>query len=271
MQRIGGIPAIGFGTYPLKDDEADAAIKMALEVGFRHIDTAQMYGNEAVIGKALKAAGVARAELFVTTKVEPSNLTAKAFGPSVRRSLDDLKMDRVDLLLIHWPPDDAKAIEGVIEQLNSVSEQGLTTHIGVSNFPVAYLRRAVAASQRPVATNQVEYHPLLDQTTLKAASDALCIPLTAYCPLARGVVLTDPVVTGIARRLGEPPSAVVLAWIRQMGVIAVPMTTKRANAEANIRSLAITLDAKDMAAITALTSANRRLVSWGAMASLWDR
>jgi 2,5-diketo-D-gluconate reductase B len=270
LQEIGGIPAIGFGTYPLKDEEADAAIKMALEVGYRHIDTAQMYGNEAVIGKALKAAGVARRDLFVTTKVGPANLSAAAFAPSVRRSLDALQMDRVDLLLIHWPPEDGKAIESAVGQLNVISEQGLATHIGVSNFPVAYLRRAVAASPRPLATNQVEYHPLLDQTVLKAASDVLTIPLTAYCPLARGTALTQPVVEGIARRLGEQPSTVVLAWIRQMGVIAVPMTTKRANAEANFRSLAITLDAKDMAAITALTSSNRRLVSWGAMASLWD-
>ncbi len=270
MQTIGGIPAIGFGTYPLQDSEADAAIKMALEVGFRHIDTAQMYGNEAVIGKALAKAGVPRAELFVTTKVGPSNLTAQAFGPSVRRSLDDLKMDHVDLLLIHWPPEDSKVIESAVEQLNSIAGQGLATRIGVSNFPVAYLRRAAAASPRPLANNQVEYHPLLTQTTLKAAADGLNIPLTAYCPLARGAALSDPTVAAIARRLGEPPSAVVLAWIRQMGVIAVPMTTKRANAEANFRSLSVTLDAKDMAAISALTVANRRLVSWGAMAALWD-
>ena len=267
---IGGIPALGFGTYPLKDSEADGAIKMALEIGFRHIDTAQMYGNEAVIGKALAAAGVPRAALFVTTKVAPANLTAKAFGASVRRSLDDLKMDRVDLLLIHWPPEDGKTIEGVIERLNAIAEQGLAASIGVSNFPVAYLRRAAAASPRKLATNQVEYHPLLDQATLKAAADALAIPLTAYCPLARGAALTHPAVTEIALRLGESPSAVVLAWIRQMGVIAVPMTTKRANATANFRSLEITLDAKDMAAVAKLTSANQRLVSWGAMASLWD-
>jgi 2,5-diketo-D-gluconate reductase B len=270
VNLISGIPALGFGTYPLQDSEADAAIKMALEVGFRHIDTAQMYGNEAVIGKALQAAGVARKDLFVTTKVEPSNLSAAAFGPSVRRSLDALKMDRVDLLLIHWPPEDGKAIEAVTERLNLAAEQGLTTHIGVSNFPIAYQRRAAAVSTRPIATNQVEFHPLINQAKLKADADALAIPLTAYCPLARGEILSDPVVTGIAHRIGEAPSAVVLAWIRQLGVIAVPMTTKRANAEANFRSLAMTLDARDMAAISALTSANRRLVSWGAMASLWD-
>ena len=270
MQTIGGIPAIGFGTYPLKDSEADAAIEMALDVGFRHIDTAQMYGNEAVIGKALAAAGVPRTELFVTTKVEPSSLTAKAFGPSVRRSLDALKMDRVDLLLIHWPPEDGKAVESVIERLNSVVDQGLATHIGVSNFPVAYLRRAAAASPRTLATNQVEYHPLINQAHLKLEAGMLGIPLTAYCPLARGAALSDPVVAGIAQRLGQAPATVVLAWIRQMGVIAVPMTTKRANAEANFRSLDLTLSADDVSAITGQTWVHRRLVSWGAMASLWD-
>ena len=270
METIGGIPALGFGTYPLVDSEADAAIKMALEIGFRHIDTAQMYGNEAVIGRALAAAGVPRKDLFVTTKVQPSNLGKEAFGPSVRRSLDDLKMDRVDLLLIHWPPSDGKSIEAVIERLNIVAEQGLATHIGVSNFPIAYLRRAAAASPRQLATNQVEYHLLIDQSTLKAAADLLAIPLTAYCPLARGAALTHPTVVDMAHRLGEAPSTVVLTWIRQMGVIAVPMTTKRVNATANFRSLSLQLGPDDLAAIAAVTRVNRRLVSPSEMAKHWD-
>jgi 2,5-diketo-D-gluconate reductase B len=270
LSTISGIPALGFGTYPLADGEADAAIRMALEVGFRHIDTAQMYGNEAAIGAALRAAGTPRGELFLTTKVQPSNLTKAAFLPSVKRSLADLQTERVDLLLIHWPPGDAAMIEPLIDQLNAAAEQGLARLIGVSNFPVAYLRRAVAASARPLATNQVEFHPLIDQSKLKAAADTLAIPLTAYCPLARGQVLSHHDVVEIANRLGEAPSAVVLAWIRQQGVIAVPMTTKRANAEANFRSLSITLEAKDLTAISALTKVNRRLVAPSEMAQLWD-
>ncbi len=270
MSMISGIPALGFGTYPLENDEADAAITMALEIGFRHFDTAQMYGNEAAVGRALKAAGTFRSGLFVTTKVQPSNLSKAAFGPSVRRSLEDLKMDFVDLLLIHWPPGAADEIELLIGELNAAAAQGLAKQIGVSNFPIAYLRRAAAASPRKLATNQVEFHPLIDQSKLKAAADALAIPLTAYCPLARGAALSHPAVVEIARRLGQAPSAIVLAWIRQQGVVAVPMTTKRANAEANFRSLGIVLDATDMAAISTLTGANRRIVSPGSMAGLWD-
>jgi len=270
MGTIAGIPALGFGTYPLAGTQAEAAIQMALEVGFRHIDSAQMYGNEAAIGTALAASGVPRAELFVTTKVQPINLTAAAFGPSVRRSLDDLRLERVDLLLIHWPPSDDKAIEALVERLNGIADQGLATRIGVSNFPVAYLRRAAASSARKLSANQVEFHPLINQSRLKAAADALAIPLTAYCPLARGAALSHPVVVEIAHRLGEAPSTVVLAWIRQQGVIAVPMTTKKANAMANFRSLAVTLDAKDMALISALTTADRRMISPANMARLWD-
>ncbi len=270
MSMIAGIPALGFGTYPLADNVADAAIKMALEIGFRHIDTAQLYGNEAVIGKALAASGVPRAELFVTTKVQPGNLTAGAFESSVRRSLDDLRLARLDLLLIHWPPADGRDIEELICRLDSIIEQRLTSKIGISNFPIAYLRRAAKARPGKLATNQVEFHPLLDQSKLKVAADGLGIALSAYCPLARGAALTEPTIVEIARRMGQAPASIVLAWIRQQGVIALPMTTKKANALANFRSLAVTLDAKDMAAISALTKVNRRLVSPAGMTDLWD-
>lgn len=267
---ISGIPALGFGTYPLASSQAAGAVSMALEVGFRHFDTAQMYGNEADIGKVLAAAALPRDALFVTTKVQPSNLGADRFAASVRRSLDDLRLERIDLLLIHWPPPDGRQIETVIARLNDVADQGLAERIGVSNFPITYLRRAAAASPRKLSTNQVEFHPLIDQSKLKTVADSLGIRLTAYCPLARGAALSDPTVAGIARRLGETPSTVVLAWIRQLGVAAVPMTTKKANAAANFRSLSLTLDAGDMAALTALTKGNRRLISPADMSGLWD-
>ena len=266
-----GIPAIGFGTYPLSGADGQAALEMALEVGFRHIDTAQMYGNEVEVGRAIAVSGLKPGEVFVTTKVSRGNLAADRFLASVRRSLDNLRREQVDLLLIHWPPDDAREIEPVIDRLNLAAEDGLAARIGVSNFTVAYLRRAVARSARKLAINQVEFHPLLDQSTLKSAADELGIALSAYCPLARGAALSQPVVKSIAERLGEPASAIALRWIIQQGVIPLPMTSKRANAQANLRALNIKLDPQDMAAISKLTLTKRRFVSPGNMSAIWDR
>lgn len=270
QKRIGGIPVLGFGTWPLSDAVALKSVSNALEAGYRHIDTAQGYGNESEVGKAIAVSGIPRSDIFVTTKVAPGNFGAAQFAGSVKKSLDDLRLDKVDLLLLHWPPTDGSQIEAVVERLNGVAELGLAEKIGISNFPVAYMKRAVAASARKLSNNQVEFHPLLDQSKLKASADAFGIVLSAYCPIARGRVLDNPVVTAIAKRLGENPAAVVLAWIIQQGVIALPMTTKRENAEANFRALSITLTPVDMAAISALTATNKRVVAPAEMAALWD-
>ena len=271
IAKINGIPAIGFGTYPLSGAEAQKAIEMALEVGFRHFDTAQMYGNEAELGSALAGSGLPPQELFVTTKVSAANLDARRFLPSVKRSLEQLRLTRVDLLLIHWPPDGTKQIEPCIDRLNAAAESGLAARIGISNFPVAFMRRAAARSARKLANNQVEFHPLLNQHMLKEAAGELGISLSAYCPLARGAALSQPAVAAIAKRLNESPATVVLRWIIQQGVVALPMTTKRDNAKSNLRALDIILNAEDMDAITALTQANLRIVSPASMSAHWDK
>ena len=270
LLTINDIPAIGFGTYPLTGKQGQAAIEMAIAAGFRHIDTAQLYGNEATVGAAIAASGLRRGEVFVTTKVNGGNIARDRFLPSIRKSLEDLRLSQVDLLLIHWPPASA-AIDAAIDELNLAADCGLAARIGISNFPVAYMRRAAAHSRRKLAINQVEFHPLLDQSKLKKAADELGITLSAYCPLARGVALSNPAVQAVASRLGENPASIVLAWILQQGVIALPMTTKPANAKANLRALEINLTLQDMAAISKLTETNRRLVSPGDMAALWDR
>jgi 2,5-diketo-D-gluconate reductase B len=271
MVKINGIPAIGFGTYPLSGAEARAAVEMALGVGFRHIDTAQMYGNEAEVGRAVAASGLSRGEVFVTTKVSAANLGSARFVSAVRKSLEDLKIEQVDLLLIHWPPADEKEIPATIDELNKAADLGLAAQIGISNFPVKFMRLADSHSARKLIDNQVEFHPFLNQAKLRAAAVELGITLSAYCPLARGAALMHPVINAIAERLGEPASAVVLRWIIQQGVIPVPMTSKRANAEANLRALSITLSDEDMAAISKLTAAGKRYVSPGNMSALWDR
>ena len=268
MKRVNGIPILGFGTYPLSSDEADRAIMMALELGFRHVDTAQMYGNEAEVGRALARAGLARSELTVVTKVDPSNLGTERFLPSVERSIAQLG-GPVDLLLIHWPPAEAH-FDHAVDLLIEAQARGLTRAIGVSNFTCAMMRRAQARASSSLLANQVEFHPLIDQAKLKAEADRLGMALMAYCPLGRGEVMKNPTIQAIALRLGRPASEVALAWILQQDVIAIPMTTKRENAQSNLRALDLVLSAADMNAITQVSKGNRRLISPAGWAPQWD-
>lgn len=263
------IPAIGFGTFPLEGAAAQAAVEEALALGFRHIDTAQMYGNEAAVGAALAASGVARDALFVVTKVMPDDFHQPDILSSVRQSLDRLGLDRVDLLLVHWPPLDL-ATETTVDRLVEAHAAGLTTQIGVSNFNIAMMERAAAHASIPIATNQIEFHPLLDQSAVLAAAQRLGIRLTAYCPLARGAALKDETVISVAERIGRTPAQVVLRWIVQQGVVAISMSTKPANMTANLEVAAFDLSTADMAAVTGCTARNMRLVDPAGMAPAWD-
>jgi diketogulonate reductase-like aldo/keto reductase len=263
-----GIPILGMGTYPLDGEACIEAVLTAFDVGFRHIDTAQMYGNEAATGEAVQRSGLRREELFIVTKVMPGNIGKARFLASVRKSLDDLKVDRVDLLLIHWPPRDD--FDGALDRLLEAHDKGYAERIGVSNFTIAQMEQAQKRAGGRLVNNQVEFQPLLDQSRLKAAADRLGMCLSAYSPLGRGLALKEPVVTGIAERLGRPPAEIVLRWIIQQGVVAIPMTTKRANAESNLRALEFELADAHMAAISALTKQNRRLINPSAWAPQWD-
>ncbi len=262
------IPLLGFGTYPLVGEAAERGVLMALDVGYRHLDTAQAYGNEKSVGAALRQSGLPRSDLFITTKIGPDRTGASSFRPAVEQSIADLG-GPVDLLLIHWPPPDGQ-IDGAVERLAAAAEAGLARHIGVSNFPAALLRRATARSPVKLVNNQVEFHPLIDQGTVLAEARKLGMTLSAYCPLARGRVLQEPAIIEIARRHGRPPSEIALRWIIQQGVAALPMTTKRANAESNFRALGFTLEDDDMAAISTLRCRHLRLVSPASMAGRWD-
>lgn len=241
---------------------------MALELGFRHIDTAQMYGNERDVGKALAASGVPRREVFVVTKVDPGNLGRDRFRPLVEQSVEDLG-GPPDLLLVHWPPAD-QDIDAVVDRLSGVQQAGLAGSIGISNFPTRLMRQAAARAAVPLVNNQVEFHPYIDQAVVLAEARALGMTLSAYCPLGRGAVLQDPAIMAVARKHGRPASEVVLRWIIQQGVAAIPMTTKRDNAASNLRALSFCLGDDDMAAISALTARHRRLVSPASMSGRWD-
>ncbi len=268
MPRLNGIPQIGLGTYPLKGAELGDAIAMALDLGVRHVDTAQMYGNERAVGDAVRSASVPRSELFVVTKVDPGNLGKARFADSVRKSMDDLG-GPADLLLIHWPPSE-EDFDATVDRLIAEKEKGMARLIGVSNFTPRMLARAQKRAQGALICNQVEFQPLLDQSALLSAAREQNIVLTAYSPLARGKAMQPPIIQRIAAKLGRPASEIVLRWILQQGVAAIPMTTKRANMESNLRALDFALSDEDMKAITAIGTRAGRTIDPGWMKGRWE-
>jgi 2,5-diketo-D-gluconate reductase B len=263
-----GIPLLGAGTYPLSGDECSRVVRMALDLGLRHIDTAQMYGNEKEVGRALGESGVPRSELFVVTKVDPGNVSESRFASTVARSVDELGSPP-DLLLIHWPPAEAEFI-AALDRLMAEHQKGHAKAIGVSNFSPAMMAQAQKHCGGAIINNQVEFHPLLDQSAVLATARELGIAISAYSPLARGAALKPQPIAAIAARLGRPASEVVLRWILQQGVAAIPMTTKRDNMVSNIAALDFELSAEDMAAITAIGTRQGRTINPSWMAGRWE-
>jgi 2,5-diketo-D-gluconate reductase B len=264
------IPPIGFGTWPLKDEVARDSVAMALDAGFRHIDTAQAYDNEKAVGEGLRASGLKREDIFLVTKVHFDNLRKAKFLPSVRASLSALKVDHIDLLLIHWPPRDDALFDPAVDALCEVQSLGLTKHVGVSNFTPKLLRRAVKRAKVPLIANQVEFHPLIDQTKLLAAAKELSVTLEAYCVLGRGKVLGQPAIKQIAERRGLSEAAVILRWVMQKGVVPLVQTTKRKNAEGNLAALDFTLSEVEMNSISSFNARNERFISGGSWAPDWN-
>ncbi len=269
MKTANGIPLLGYGTYPLTGAECRDGVAMALDLGLRHIDTAQLYDNEKDVGQAIARSGVKREEIFLVTKVGRDNLGRRHFIHSVEDSLEKLGVDYVDLLLIHWPPDDEN-FDSAIESLCSAKSSDLARAIGVSNFTIPLMKRAAKRASFPIVNNQVEFHPLLDQSRVREEAAKLGIVLSAYSPLGRGAVLREPAVLEVARRLDRPPSEIALRWIVQQGVVALPMTTKRENARSNMRSFDFELSPADMAKLTEASKQNRRLISPTGWAPKWD-
>jgi 2,5-diketo-D-gluconate reductase B len=264
------IPPIGFGTWPLKDEVARDSVAMALDCGFRHIDTAQAYDNEKAVGEGLRASGLKREEIFLVTKVHFDNLSKAKFLPSVRASLGALRVDRVDLLFIHWPPRDDTLFDPAVDALCEAQSLGLAKHVGVSNFTPKLLRRAANRAKVPLIANQVEFHPFIDQTKLLAAARELSVTLEAYCVLGRGKVLGQAVIQQIAERRGLSEAAVILRWVMQKGVVPLVQTTKRKNAEGNLAALDFTLSELEMNSISSLNARNERFISGGAWAPDWN-
>lgn len=251
------IPQLGFGTFQVPPDRARDTVLAALEVGYRHLDTAQMYGNEAGVGQAVRDSGLDRGEVFLTTKLN-NGLHARADAlAAFDASLAALGTDYVDLFLIHWPLPGVDRYVEAWQALEEIYGQGRARAIGVSNFHAAHLRRIVDGCAVVPAVNQIEVHPYLVQDPLRALDAELGIATEAWSPLARGAVLDDPVVTGIAEATGRTPSQVVLRWAIQRGDIVFPKSTDPARMVENFALFDFDLDEAQMAAIAGLDRGQR--------------
>ena len=263
------IPALGFGTYQLEPDDARRMVAAALNLGYRHVDTAFIYGNEAAVGLGVGDSGVARDEVFLTTKIWITNLRDGDLQRQAEQSAERLGQ-APDLLLLHWPKP-TPPLEETIAALNDARARGFTRHIGLSNYPLALFRRAAALSEAPLITNQVEYHPYLSQKTLIGAARDLGSTLTAWSPLAQGKVAADPVIGAIARAHGKTPGQVTLRWIVQQGVIAIPKTAGERRAAENLDIFDFELSPDEMARIHALARPDGRIGDWIDPALEWDQ
>jgi 2,5-diketo-D-gluconate reductase B len=262
------LPRLGLGTFRLQSDPCRAAVESALALGYRHIDTAEMYGNEEPIGAAIAASAIARKDLHVTTKVWHENLAPDAIRRAFDASLNKLKLDHVDLYLVHWPSNSMN-LPAVFETLMKLKEQGRTRAIGVANFNVALLTTVVEEIKAPIACNQIEYHVMLDQTKVARYLAAKSIPLVAYCPLAQGRAATDETLIAIGRKHNASAAQVALKWLLdQDGVAAIPKASRAESQQANLDALKVKLDDQDRKTIAALPK-DKRFVNPG-FAPAWD-
>lgn len=264
------IPKLGFGTWQLEDEDAARGVATALKTGYRHIDTAQIYGNEAAVGDGWKQSGVKREDFFLTTKVWRDKFRDGDLQASVKESLDKLKTDYVDLLLLHWPVPEVPIAE-TMKAMNEVKEAGQVRHIGVSNFTVDLLDEARAYSGAPLVANQVEYHPFLDQNAVLTACRAAGMAMTAYSPIAQGKVFDDEVITEIAKAHNVSPAQIVLRWlIDQDSVIAIPRSSSDKHIKSNFEIADLKLSQEETGRINSLRSPDGRLIDpdW---APDWDK
>lgn len=264
------MPALGFGTWQLRGDECAEAVAKALKIGYRHIDTAQIYENEAEVGEGLTKGGIKRSDIFLTTKVWRNHFAGKTVAQSVDESLKKLKTDYVDLLLVHWPFPDAP-IEEMVEGVLAAQKAGKAKLIGVSNFTVEQMERAKKASGGKVCVNQVEYHPYLSQKPVLDFVRKNEWALTAYSPIARGKVADDAVIKEIALKHGKNAGQVALRWLLQQDrVAAIPKAASEKNIRANFDIFDFELSKDEVEKINALANKNGRLVNPD-FAPQWDQ
>jgi len=262
------LPRLGLGTFRMQGEVCRAAVESALALGYRHIDTAEMYGNEDAVGAAIAASRVARGDLHVTTKVWHENLAPDAIRRAFDASLKKLKLDHVDLYLVHWPSRNMN-LPAIFETLLKLKQQGGTRAIGVANFNIALMKTVVEQIKAPVACNQIEYHVMLDQTPMRKYLAAKSIPLVAYAPLAQGRAASDETLIAIGRKHNASAAQVALKWLLdQDGIAAIPKASRAESQQANLDALKLKLDDEDRKAIAALPK-DKRFVNPG-FAPAWD-
>jgi 2,5-diketo-D-gluconate reductase B len=249
------IPALGFGTFRMRGEECAQAVENALRLGYRHLDTAEIYGNEKAVGEGMASVGIDRTKLFITTKAWMDDMSAGGLRRSLEQSLRDMRIDYVDLWLIHWLNPKFE-VEDVLGTMMKEVDAGRVRHIGVSNFPVGFFERAVKAA--PVVCNQVEYHPYLAQPKILESARAHDALVMAYAPLGVGKCHSDPTLTAIGRKYDKSAAQVALRWfMQQPGVGAIPKASSYEHAEENLEVFDFELSGKDMAAISRLARGER--------------
>ena len=261
---------MGFGTSQLRD--CGEIVANAIKAGYRHIDTAWKYGSEKGVGEGMRASGVPREEIFVCTKVSHEYLRAPDFARSVDESLENLQVDYVDLLLVHWPSPEGIPLAETMGALAKAQRDGLARHVGVANFNIALLEEAIRLCKEPIVNLQVECHPYLDQSKVVAACKRLGVAMTAYCPLGRGRMPSDPVLNEIARAHGRTVAQVALRWLVQQGnIIPIPRTSKPARMVENLDVFDFALSEKEMQRIFALKRPDGRIANpGGGRSPAWD-
>jgi 2,5-diketo-D-gluconate reductase B len=263
------IPGLGLGTWQLDGSAARRMVGYALEIGYRHIDTAQMYGNETEVGAAIASSGVPRDEIWLTTKIWPDNFRDGALQRAAETSVRRLRTVP-DLLLLHWPNPSVPLAE-TMRALNDAKRRGLARHIGISNFTVALIQEALARSEEPLIADQVEYQPYLTQDAVREELHANGMALIAYSPLAKGRIFRDATLARIGARHGKNPGQVTLRWlIQQDGVAAIPRSSREAHAKANFEIFDFALSDAEMAEMSALARPDGRQINPAGMAPRWD-
>lgn len=262
------IPAIGLGTWELRERTCARIVEQAIKLGYRHVDTAQVYENEREVGEGVRASGVRRDQIFLTTKVWTTHFAPHDLERSVKESLVRLRVSEVDLLLLHWPNSHVPLAE-TMGALAHAKTLGLARHIGVSNFTVALIEEAVSLSPEPLVCNQVEYHPYLDQTKVREACERHGLALVAYSPVARGKIKNDETLGRIGRAHGKTRAQVCLRWLVQQNVIPIPRTSRLERLSENMDIFDFILSEQEMDEIFALGRAEGRQTNY-AFAPKWD-
>jgi diketogulonate reductase-like aldo/keto reductase len=262
------IPAIGLGTWELRGNVCARIVERALRMGYRHVDTAEAYDNEREVGEGLRASGVTRADVFVTTKVWSDHLAPREFERATKESLTRLRLSELDLLLIHWPSASIPLAE-TIGALCRMKSAGLTRHIGVSNFTVALIAEAVQLATEPLVVDQIEWHPFIDQSKVRAVCRRYGLAVTAYSPIARGRIAGNDVIERIAAAHGKTAAQASLRFLIQEGAIVIPRTSRPERLAENLAIFDFVLNEQEMEDIRALANPDGRIVDWSG-APAWD-